>query len=159
MLMAAFLRGEFFVGRPGRFTDEANHALPFFVAAASDNNPVVLAAARITAVRRVSFAQDLAITQRIPVAGVYRVIQDRWPQHRALGFKHPRLDELPLSGPLLVFEGGKNTERHGCRAHTIGPGDLAAAFHRRVGVAPEPHNPGIREKLPAPGNPRFQWSR
>src|SRR5688572_23412174 len=116
MLLTALPRRKLCVRRPRGFTDQAGHALPFLVAAAGDDDPVIFPVTRITVIRRIWLAQDFAIPHGVPFVSVNGVVEDRRSHHRALRFQHAGLDELPFAGASLIFERGEHAQGHGHRA-------------------------------------------
>ena len=68
------------------------------------------AVTRITAVRRVGFAENFSVTQRVPFIAVNRVkVENRRSHHRAFELRACRgFDELPLPRARLIFQCGEH---------------------------------------------------
>src|SRR5690242_9929090 len=146
----------FRIGGPRICADQLDHALPLLISRTGNDDPVVFAAAGIATVRRVRIAENLAIAQRVPFIAVDGIIENRRSHHRSLRFEHPGFDELTVPGACLILEGGEDAKRHRHRADSIGPGNFAAGFHRRVRVTPQAHDPRVSEQLPTPRDPRSE---
>ena len=55
-----------------------------------------------------------------------------------------------------MLHGRGHAQGHGDGTHAVRPGDLAARPHGRLGIAPQAHEPGVGQELPAPGHPGAQ---
>ena len=158
MLLTILVGRELVISGPGGFADQTHHAAPLVVAGASNDDPIILAVTWIAAVGCVRFAKNFSVAHRIPFIVINRVVENCRSHHGALSLEHAGFDELAFSGSLFVFQRREHTNRHRHRANPVGPSDLTAGFHRRIRIAPEPHDPGVGEELPTPGNPGFKRS-